>query len=271
MRALVVAALLSLALPALAQEKPATATPHSPGWGQDYMEQLKEVFHAVKINSTYGQRDATNMVFFPQELKGPDGKPILGAGGLPKLGPIPAQFQGAGALAFGPDLGLNKGNPKPVVVVTNEIFTLCHGRDELAFVLAHEFAHLEKEHPKKVIANIEKEFSAWFDKLDPEEQMQQGLAQRFQRENKAKLDAFQKPLEDEADARGLELMEKAGFARTAAPAMMLHAQDMVWAMGWSNGGNHATPVARANKLSAENHKKLEEKLQMSVPKGWKAP
>lgn len=262
---------LALAVPGFAGEAPGTGTPHSPGWGQDYKEKLQDAYDRVRTNSTYAQRDATNMVFFPQPMKGPDGKPIMDAGGTPRLAPIPAQFQGAGALAFGPNLGLNKNNPKPVVVVTNEIFTICHDQDEMAFVLAHEMAHLEMEHPKKVIANIEKEFSAWYDTLDPEAQAQQGLAQRFQKENKAKLDTFQKPLEDAADARGLELMEKAGFKRTAAPAMMLHAQDMVWVMGWSNGGNHATPVARANKLSAANHKKLEEKLQMSVPKGWKQP
>lgn len=262
----------ALSAPLMALEQPGTDAPHSPGWKSDYKEQLQDVYDAVLRTSKYGLKGQTKMAYFPQPAKGPDGAFLKNTDGSPKMGKIPPQFVGAGALAFAPNLGLNKGNNNPIVAVTEEIFTLCHDKDEIGFVLSHELAHLELDHPKKLVENIEKTMNDWWATKEPaiNDWTSQMIQTEFQKDNKDKLAAFQKPLEDAADERGLILMKEAGFKETAAPKMMLHAQDMVWVMKWENGKDHATPKERAGKMTAKNREEMQKKLQMTLPADWKA-
>lgn len=262
------AAFLSLTLAAVpawsAEDKPGTPIPHSPAWGADHMDQLREAFKAVLHASRYPLKDKTELVFFPQALKDAKGKALKNADGSPRLGPIPALFVGAGAMAFAPDLGLNKGNPKAVVAATVELFTMCHDNDELGFVLSHELAHLELGHHKKLFDNMEKVFAAWYpslpgsftDKASPAQ-----LREEFRKAKAGELAGFQRSLEDEADARGLELMKQAGFQERAASRAMLHIQDMAWALDWGHDAAHPTELERA--------KGLREKVEgMSLPPDW---
>jgi Zn-dependent protease with chaperone function len=254
-------ALLSiLLLPALAsslpvkEQRPASVDPHTPDWGPIFVERLFNVFERVQYRSTYPQRQATVLEYFPREGQTQ----------------VPREFLGAGAIAFSPRYGLNRSE-RPVIVATNEVFRMARDEDELAFVVAHEFAHLELGHHERIKAGTGALFDRWYDRLSEEEKGRPGLAARFRAENLAALDALQQPMEDEADERALPLMHAAGYRRSRAPSAMLHAQDLTWAMGWTPGGDHAPPVQRAENLRRLNHADLERRLGQSLPPDFTPP
>lgn len=219
----------------------------SGAWGPDYKDRINEVYNLVRLSSVYSGRGdmAESPMWFPKQTgRDSAGNPIYGA--------LPPVFDGAGALAFAPNLGLNKGNPKPVVVATNQLPEIAHSVDEVAFVFAHEFAHLELGHPQKLDAKIKALFNAWADtKSDPaywndtpSSQVQADFrAARAPggRTNAEELAAFQSGLEDAADLRGRELMKTAGFNEQGAPDLLKHAHE------WMNARLSAAQLAALNR------------------------
>jgi hypothetical protein len=251
-----------------------------PGWGPEAPLQLDAVYNRIRLTTTYGQRDAMNEtpVWFPlpQTTKGPGGRVVVkrNMGGDVAYQPLPAVFDGAGALAFAPNLSLNKGNPKPVVVATNQLFEIAHNEAEAAFVFAHEFAHLELGHPQLLDQEISRQFDAW-SKTKPDDYWSSPAAQHaaadFRKDRADALARFQQPLEDAADARGRELMQAAGFDPSAAASLLAHASQWMRArMGDAAfaamaGGtlDHRMPMDRAKTMA-------EATAGQSLPDGWYA-
>lgn len=249
------------ARPAPPGERPATADPQSANWGPAYMERLSNIFERVRhaIPTTpgapgyYADKAAVVLDYFPREGQ-----------------PLPQVFNGMGAVAFSPNNGLNK-NPYPVIVATMQVFEMARTDDELAFMLAHEFGHLVLNHHGRLRDQRIALFNRWYAGLRPPPANENGLAERFMREKAAELDALQRPLEGEADTHALSLMAAAGFNRTEAPKAMLHAQDLVWANHWTNGGDHDTPLQRASAIRAQNLSALENALGVCLPPGATGP
>ena len=237
---------------------------HSGAWGIDYRERINEVYNKVRLSSVYSGRGsmAEQPMWFPKQT-GRD------SAGNPTYGRIPGVFEGAGALAFAPQIGLNKGNDKPLVVATDQLPEIAHSPDEAAFVMAHEFAHLEKDHPKKLDAKIKELFDKWADTKDadywntPSEQVQKDFRagkSASGRTNADELAAFQSAMEDEADLRGRELMKAAGFNEDGAPRLLQHANE--WMGARLNAQqlaalkkqvqDHRPPDQRAKTMADEN-------------------
>jgi hypothetical protein len=240
-----------------------------PGWGPDAAQELNAAYDRVRLTTTYGPRDAmaARPVWFPQPrtTAGKDGRVsvVRDMSGGVSYAPLPAVFDGAGALAFAPNLSLNKGNPKPVVVATTQLFEIAHTVDEAAFVFAHEFAHLELGHPQLLDAEIARQFDAWSKTKDDDywTAAKPGQAAAdFRRERGDALALFQQPLEDQADARGRELMRAAGYDPKAAASLLVHAAQ--WQAARSGGAvaaaaagralDHRAPLDRAKTMAEQN-------------------
>jgi|GEM_PF-4104219 len=249
-----------------------------PGWGPDAPQELNAVYNRIRRNTTYDQRDAMNEtpVWFPlpQTTKGRDGRVAVkrNMGGDVSYQPLPAVFDGAGALAFAPNLSLNKGNPKPVVVATTQLFEIAHSADEAAFVFAHEFAHLELGHPQLLDAEIKRQFDEW-SKTKPDDYWTspagKHAAEDFRKDKADALAQFQRPLEDAADSRGRELMQAAGYDPRAAASLLAHASQWMQArlgdaaFAAMAGGtlDHRMPMDRAKTMA-------EQTAGQSLPDGW---
>jgi hypothetical protein len=237
----------------------------SGAWGIDYKERINEVYNKVRLSSVYSGRGdmADQPMWFPKQT-GRD------SAGNPVYGQMPGVFDGAGALAFAPHIGLNDKGDKPLVVATNQLPEIAHSVDEVAFVMAHEFAHLEKGHPQKLDAKIKELFNKWSDAKDPDYWNNTPSAQvqkEFReakgasgRTNAEELAAFQSQMEDEADLRGRELMKTAGFNEDGAPKLLQHANE--WMSARLNAQqlaalkkqvqDHRPPDQRAKTMADEN-------------------
>lgn len=258
-----------LALASLLQ----AADNHSGAWGPDYRDRMSEVYNLVRLSSTYNLRDqmSPQPMWFPKVV-GRD------SAGDPKYGTVPPAFDGAGALAFAPHIGLNKNGDKPIVAATDQMGELAHSLDEVAFVFAHELAHLEKGHPQKLDAKIKELFNKWSDTKDPDYWNDTPSAQVQKdfrsakgpggRTNAEELAAFQSAMEDEADLRGRELMKAAGFKEQGAVDLLQHAHE------WMNARLTAAQVAALNK-QVQDHRPpdqraksmAEENAQMCLSEG----
>lgn len=270
-KTLPILALAAALFPApVAADEPGTRTPMSPGWGIDYREKLDEAFNDIKSAAGYGPN--TNLAYFPQPKKDAEGRFVKNMDGSLQEAEIPPQFRGVGAAAFAPNIGMNKGNNNAVIMATRELFSICHDPDELAFVLAHELAHLVLNHPKLVADNNAKVFGAWYDEqagkdfsfadLDTKTKLA-----RFQKDKGAELAAFQYPFEEAADLKGREIVEQFNKSlgrvkyKAKGSSMMLHAKDFFWVMGYQEGADHPPIMTRAKKFK-------EMDLQQSLPPDW---
>jgi hypothetical protein len=251
-----------------------------PGWGPEAPQELNAVYNRIRLTTTYDRRDAMREepVWFPQARTATDAKGKVSvqrdmSGGV-VYAPLPSVFDGAGALAFAPNLSLNKGNPKPVVVATIQLFEIAHNADEAAFVFAHEFAHLELGHPQLLDAEISRQFDAWSkaksDDYWATAKPGQG-AEDFRKDRGDALARFQQPLEDQADARGRELMQAAGFDPNGAATLLAHAAqwqrarvgDAAYAAMSKQTLDHRLPMDRAKAMA-------EQTARQSLPDGWYA-
>jgi len=182
----------------------------------------------------------------------------------------PAGLRRRGALAFEAHIGLNKDGDKPIVVATNQLGDIAHSIDEVAFVFAHEFAHLELGHPKKLNDQISKLFDEWSKTKDPDywNTLKPGQANkefRAARSPRSKtyqeeLASFQSAMEDQADLRGRELMKTAGFKEEGAVAPLQHAHEYMQARLTAaqlaeiskQVQDHRPPAERAKGMAEEN-------------------
>lgn len=224
----------------------------SGAWNIDYKERINEVYNKVRLSSVYTLRGsmAEQPMWFPKQT-GRD------SAGNPTYGQMPGAFDGAGALAFAPHIGLNDKGDKPLVVATNQLPEIAHSADEVAFVMAHEFAHLEKGHPQKLDEKIKQLFDKWSDTKDadywsntPSAQVQNEFRagkSASGKTNAEELAAFQSAMEDEADQRGRELMKTAGFNEEGAPKLLQHANE------WMNARLNAQQLA-ALKKQVQDHR-----------------
>lgn len=238
----------------------------SGAWGIDYKERINEVFNRVRLSSTYSGRDALGEqpMWFPKVVGRDSANNAV-------YGPLPSAFDGAGALAFAPNIGLNKDNSKPIVVATNQLPEIAHSVDEAAFVMAHEMAHLEKGHPGKLDLKIKMLFTAWSNGIDSADYWNNTPSAKVQQDfrsakvnggqtNAEVLAAFQSAMEDEADLRGRELMKAAGFKEEGAPKLLEHAAEWMKArlsaqqLAALNRQilDHRPPEARAKSMKEEN-------------------
>lgn len=256
--------------PLAAADEPGTRTPMSPGWGVDFRGKLDEAFFDIKGASGYGTN--TTMAYFPQPKKDAEGKYVKNMDGSLKDGDIPPQFKGVGAAAFAPNLGMNKGNNNAVLMATVELFSICHDQDELAFVMAHEMAHLVLGHPKAVADNNVKVFEKWYDEqaakdFNFESVPSKDKLARFQQEKGGELAAFQRPFEEAADLKGREIVGQFNKSlgrvkyKQKGSSMMLHAKDFFWVLGLKEGPDHPPIMSRAKQM-----KELD--LQKSLPADW---
>ncbi len=124
--------------------------------------------------------------------------------------------------------------------------------DQLAFILAHEMAHLALRHPEQMEENKRRLFDPWYEAnaarasgMTPAQ-----VAEAFIRDAAPRLAELQKPLEKEADADGLNLTEAAGYDRSQAARALQRAQDWLWAQGESGKEDktHDPLEARAKRL-----------------------
>lgn len=234
-------------------------------WGIDFRERMNEAYNKVRLSSTYSGRDSLGEtpMWFPKVVS-------RDSAGNAVFGEIPAVFDGAGALAFEAHIGLNKDGNKPLVAATNQLGEIAHSIDEVAFVFAHEMAHLEKGHPKKLADQIGKLFEEWSNTKDPDywSNLQPGQANKDFRAAKSprgktyqeELAAFQSAMEDEADMRGRELMKTAGFKEEGAVALLQHAHEYVNARLTDaqkadlakQVQDHRPPDQRAHTMAEEN-------------------
>ena len=255
---------------AAAADGPGTRTPMSPGWGNDFRERLNEAF--VDIKGASGYATNTNFAYFPQPQKDAEGKFVKNMDGSFKDGEIPPQFRGVGAAAFAPNIGMNKGNNNAVIMATVELFSICHDQDELAFVMAHEMAHLVLNHPKLVADNNAKVFEAWYDEQSRKDFSFAHLdtktkPARFQKDKGADLAAFQFPFEEAADLKGREIVEQFNRSlgrlkyKAKGSSMMLHAKDFFWVMDLKEAADHPPIMTRAKKFK-------EMDLNQSLPSDW---
>ncbi len=121
-------------------------------------------------------------------------------------------------------------NPDGYLIITEGLLERLNGRDEIAFVIAHELAHLIKGHPR----NLETDPTR-LEKIRTE--VERGLGTSvvgtgLQLLVNAVASYYSREREREADAEAIRLMAKAGFDINAAKSALKNLSDEGGFLSW---------------------------------------
>jgi hypothetical protein len=230
-------ALLCAGVRASAQTQ-TTPTLASPGWTPAYRQQVKTIFDKLLKTSGYDLpdalrkdgRDKTELIYWEKDRL-MEGSPLVALAA--KTGPNP------------------KNNA--IVIVTYGALEICD-EDHLAFMTAHEIAHLVHGHPQKLV-KIQKEiFDRWYadntarvNAMDPKD-----AVAAFAKEKETELGDRNKPFEREADTDGLVLMANAGYDAGKGADALNRANDWLAVLKMDRPDTAHDPLAvRAAELQKE--------------------
>ncbi|MBI2069281.1 MAG: M48 family metalloprotease [Elusimicrobia bacterium] len=201
---------------ARAIENPGASLPACADWGDSFGDVLAEVFEQVKDRSGYGIafRNRLRLDYLPDEEY--------------------ASWPGSGS---SPALAVYVNSPhnashRPRIRIGRALKRIACSRDEIAFVIAHEMAHLGDRQDRFYRFQLGR-FWRWFRREYRDHRERDPAA--YERLREAMLrergEVFTKCLERAADLRGREIMERADFNRDAAPAFFEHMEDWIEALG----------------------------------------
>ena len=143
-----------------------------------------------------------------------------------------------------------------VILIRDEMRLYARDRDEGAFILGHELAHLELDHDAKRLAAECAEINAWLNAGKAPRDCA-GLTKRERSalwrgeggfERPARLIALAHEREFEADARGAELAEMAGYSSSASIDVLQSMVDRYRRDGIEDDAINVHPTARLENL-----------------------
>jgi hypothetical protein len=151
-----------------------------------------------------------------------------------------------------------------VVVFGMGICEAGRSADEIAFVAAHELAHVALNHTGEQADFNDRTYESWFAsalgqderrrirrELGPDgtqEQLEGRLWRRFLQQSRPVRERLQRRQETAADQEGLNLVGLAGYSRDSAAAMMRHSADLRTATHMDVSTRHPPSVVRERLL-----------------------
>lgn len=202
---------LLLSLPLLLAAAPPPARRSLEGAGR---AEFERIFRGVAAASTYPDKEKLRFDYYPfdQRNQDRDGSWVDG---------VPKRFGSSPASAITAD---DVDNPTgvPIVTVTDYIFHYARDHDEAAFIIAHEFSHLQLRHVERYTADFCAAFHERFG-AQAECGARKAEEERFAKADAAgfaRLNMIRRSFEYLADANGLELLARAGFDPKAAESVL---------------------------------------------------
>lgn len=194
------------------------------GWSPAYRKEVKEIFTTLLEKSKYDD---------PKTLaKEREADPKT-----PPRGPTELIYwekdrlmEGSPMVALAARTGPNTKD-HAIVVVTYGALEI-GDKDHVAFMMAHEIAHLLNHHPQQFAAIQAEVFEQWYSANGVRVAMMspKDAVEAFSKEKNGELGERNRPFERQADKDGLDLMAKAGYDAGKAGDSMDRAQDWLAAL-----------------------------------------
>jgi predicted Zn-dependent protease len=145
-----------------------------------------------------------------------------------------------------------------VVVVSLGICMAAQSPDELASVFAHELSHIEHRDSERYELFLKDLWNRWLVKQDQAELNilgSDGALEKFAREGYPAYVEFQRPKEDAADFRAVQILSRPGspYKPVKGANLMAHFKDSEWAFDYyqpASATSHSTFIQRAENIQA---------------------
>jgi Zn-dependent protease with chaperone function len=203
------------------------------------------IAHRIAAVSSYPLKKSLRILYYVD--KGPnedlDGRTVEG---------IPAHFHKSPASSYAPHETYNTTDG-PVLVITEYIFNYALDHDQAAFMIAHEFSHLQLSHAEAYHIEFCRAYRSVAGQQAPctESDEEVDLLKRRAPGESSRLDGISRANELAADANALSLTVAAGYDPRAAERLFWNMEELHRKFAFKPSATHPEPLDRLKALQSE--------------------